>query len=169
MAATVFISESNGAGEVVTDNISNMNFGSVDQPNIVTANHPIIIGEKSFAKYFRFKVQSLGGSTTIKDLRMWRSAGAYVSGEDLVSNAGGASNIGITYSTPTDAAVANVDREVGSADPGGANIRIAGNLAGTIIAAPAYSDYFAMQLSSTLLTPVGPANTKTLTMQFDET
>src|SRR5260221_13463550 len=126
-AATVYISESNGAGEVVTDNISNINFGSVDQPNIVAANHPIIQSENSYFKMLRFKVQSLGTSTTIKDLRLWKSAGVYVTGEfiKVVDNAAG-----FAYVQPTQVATPNPPfnavANIRTSDPGSAIIAIGG-------------------------------------------
>lgn len=177
-AATVYISESNGAGEVVTDNISNINFGSVDQPNIVAANHPIIQGEYSYSKFLRFKLDNLGTSTTIKDLRMWQSAGALVSGESIGCNAKAAAPT-ITdgqytanlpaYAAP-DQLLYNPLNAVAfpTADPGGASIGIAGNRANTLVA-PGYADYFKIQLHTDATTPVGPVNQKTFTFQYDET
>jgi len=177
-AATVYISESNGAGEVVTDNISNINFGSVDQPNIVAANHPIIQGEYSYSKFLRFKVASLGTSTTIKDLRMWKSAGVLVSGESFGFNAKApAPTISDGQYTANLPAYAAPDQlfydplnavAFPVADPGGSTIGIAGNRANTLVA-PGYGDYFKIQLHTDPSTPVGPVNTKTFTLQYDET
>ncbi len=168
-AATVFISESNQAGEVVTDNISNINFGSVDQPNIVTANHPVIVGEFSYQKYLRFKVASLGTSTTIKDLRYWKSAGVYVTNENIYTINLATAVAGVPYATPTQAQLpGSFPQPILTGDPGSPNVGIGGILAGTI-AAPGYSDYFGMVTQSNVATPVGPANTKTLTFQYDET
>jgi len=168
-AATVYISESNGAGEVVTDNISNLNFGSVDQPNIVAANHPIIQGEYAYRKFLRFKVASLGTSTTIKDLRVWKSAGVFLTGENIIGRNMLSTGAAVPYATPTSAAPVAGDANIATSDPGTAVVDIGGNLAGTIIAAPAYSGYFNLFESTTALTPVGPVNTKTITLQYDET
>ncbi len=168
-AATVYISESNGAGESVTDNISNINFGSVDQPNIVAANHPIIQTEFGFNKYLRFKVNSLGDSTTIKDLRAWKSAGVYVTDEQmLIRDFQGTGGV-IAYATPTQGPTAGGDQNIATGDPGTAIIDIAGALAGTITVAPDYSGYFIFKYQTGAATPVGPVNTKTLTFQYDET
>jgi hypothetical protein len=172
-AATVYISESNGAGEVVTDNITNINFGSVDQPNIVAANHPIIQTEISYFKMLRFKVQSLGTSTTIKDLRAWKSAGAYAANDEITAQMQAA---GFAYVQPTPAAPNppfNAPAAIITADPGGPTISIGHDLTGTFKAAggtvgvPGYSDYFALTYK-TNAAPVGPVSTKTLTFQFDE-
>ncbi len=160
--ATVYISESNGVAEVVTDDISNINFGSVDTPNLVAASHPVIIGESSFYKALRFKVQSLGDSTTIKDIRFWKSSGAYVTGEDLRFK------VPVGYIQPSDATL-SATSTIYVADPGSATWPISGNVNNTIIAAPTYADYLFFQAWSTPSTPVGPANTKTITIQYDET
>ncbi len=184
VAATVYISESNGAGEVVTDNISNINFGSVDQPNMVAASHPVIIGENSYFKMLRFRVASLGDSTTVKDLRYWKSAGALVT-DEILSVADGLTRLThpgtttpITYLQPNSnngadppfnpVGLYNSNNFIRTTDPGTAQVSIGGALAGTLMA-PGYSDYFVMQIGSLVTTPVGPANTKTLTFQFDET
>lgn len=169
-AATVNISESNGVGETVTDAISNINFGSIDAPNLVAASHPIIQAEQSFNKYLRFHVASMGDSTTIKDLRIWKSAGAYVVGEgifikDFVFNG----NSAVTYATPTETPNLAPYGTFYISDPGSAVIDIGGSLAGTIGSAPAYSGYFALILQTGASTPVGPVNTKTITAQYDET
>jgi len=174
-AATVFISESNGAGEVVTDNISNLNFGSVDQPNLVAANHPIIVSEASYFKMLRFKVQSLGTSTTIKDLRWWKSAGVFLTQESIeaIDRQAGGGNNNVAYVTPvqtnSNPPFTGFSINIRTADPGSACVGIAGSLAGTIIAAPAYSEYFCAQLQTGGLTPIGQVNTKTVIFQFDET
>lgn len=169
MAAQVYISESNGAGEVVTDNISNINFGSVDQPNIVAANHPIIVSEYSYGKYLRFKVNNMGGSTTIKDFRNWASIYVPVTGERLREQNFVVVGAAITYVQPDQFSIGSTT--IPLADPGSPNVDIGGVLAGTIVAAPAYSGYFIMQTQSNVggVTPVGPANTKTITLQYDET
>lgn len=161
-AATVYLSESNGAGEVVTDNISNINFGSVDEPNIVAANHPIIQGENSFVKFLRVAVPSLGDSTTIKDLRVWKSAGALVTDEVLLTY----NVVAAPYETPTTVNTMNV--ELATSDPGTANWGIAGSFAGTITA-PGYSNYKRIGIVTGGSTPVGPVNQKTITVQYDET
>ncbi len=114
-------------------------------------------------------MDSLGDSTTIKDLRNWASVYVPVTGERLREEnfviAGGV----IAYATPNQLLMGSTT--IPTADPGSANVDIGGDLAGTIIAAPAYSGYFKMQEQSNIgaTTPVGPANTKTLTMQYDET
>jgi hypothetical protein len=167
--ATVYLSESNGAGEVVTDDIANVNFGGVDLVEVVPADHPIIrtnttpTPDFSFNKALRYKVQSMGDSLLIQDLRTWKTSGVYVSGEGILFNNA------IVYAAPSQASVGGIQYPV--ANPGTANVKIGGNLAGTIVAAPTYSDYFGLQLfinGNSQVTPIGAVNQKIFIFQYDE-
>lgn len=169
-AATVNISETNGdsGSPVVTDGITNLNFGSVDAPNIVAANHPVAIGTHSYGKYERFHVASLGDSTTISDLRYWASVYVPLTGERLrTNNYGNNGGSVITYATPSQTSIGTTT--IATSDPGSANVDIGGSLVGTIIA-PGYSGYFQFQTQTNVggATPSGPANTKTLIFQYTE-
>src|SRR6266478_6283538 len=88
--ATVVLSESNGAGEVVTHNIANINFGTIDAPNLIPANHPVVkptFGSHfSFPKWLRVEVVNMGDSSLIDELRIWKSAGALLPGEFIAAN-----------------------------------------------------------------------------------
>lgn len=167
-AATVYISESNGAGEVVTHDIDNINLGSIDAPNLDPSLHQVIVSEYSYAKYERVEVASLGDSTTIKDLRCWASVYVPVTGERLRFNCFATASAAIPYATPTTASI--ITATIGTSDPGSANIDIGGDLAGQLLA-PGYSGYFLFQAQSNVggTTPVGPANVKVIVFQFDET
>ena len=164
MAAIVYLSETNGptGAPVVTNNLSNCNFGSFDAPNLVPGAHPIIVGENSFTKYWRVRVFDLDTSSIVKDFRFWKSAGNYLSGESIIW-----SSSGFSYATPTAAPVSGVNIDV--ANPGSENIFIGGGSGGEITVAPNYSDYFRVQLRSTLSTPAIDAEEKTFFFQYDET
>lgn len=187
MAATVEFSESNGpnAGEVVTNGISNINFGSSDSPNIVPASHPIIIGQFGYGKWIRFHVSAMGGSSNIADLRLYKSSGAYLAGESINSNldtnvnlyritlyahrvAGGGG--GLVVTPITDGGVASVGANVNppAALPASENISI-GGIVGGVLHAPGYSDYAFLALATTGATPAGPVNQKVFTIQYNET
>src|SRR5437879_5527436 len=91
MAAIVQVSESNGAVETVTDGITNINFGSADLPNLVPASHKLVLPlvsqtAYSYMKWLRVHLVSLGGSTQIDTLKIWKSSGAYVTSEVIGSN-----------------------------------------------------------------------------------
>ncbi len=72
MAALVRINETNGdpPGQK-TLGISNLNFGSIDAPNIVPLQHPIRRGQCSFDKWI--KLEWYGGSANkLSNFRFWR-------------------------------------------------------------------------------------------------
>lgn len=154
MAATFDFSETNGAGAVVTDAISNVNFGSVDTPNITPASNPIAAGSNSYEKYIRGHFT--GSYTSVSNLRFWKSAGAYVTGETIKAA------VNASYATPvaTTSAVATVNV------PTTEGTSLAPTAPG---ASPSYSGYITMQLQTTGSTPAGNVNQKTFTLKYDET
>jgi len=164
MAATVVFSESNGAGETVTSNISNVSYGSVDQPNIVAANHPVIIGTNAFSKMVRMQVTAMGGSTSLSNFKLWKSAGVYLAGEQLNSNTTAFPSEG-TYAQPSQALL-NYGA-IQTSLPGSTNLYIGGGAGGSIIA-PGFTDYWRSQTVSSLLTPEANGNQKTISVQWDE-
>lgn len=161
MSATHQWSESNGAGEAVTDGISNINFGSNDSPNIVPTTYPITRGENSFAKYIRCKFTDT--YTEISNMLFWKSAGAYVTGEGIVASANA------VYATPSqsDTGDSAVPTEVGSA----LEIQSAEGEAVITYGASGvsgYTGYIRLQLQTTGSTPSGSVNQKEFTFQYDE-
>lgn len=161
MAAVFEFSESNGAGEVVTDDIDNVNFGSNDSANINTTTYPITRSTNSFGKYIRAKFT--GTWTTISNMKFWKSAGAYVTGEAIKASANA------TYATPsqTDTGDSDVPTVEGSA----LSINSAEGAATIIYGASGvsgYSGYIRLQLQTTGSTPSGAVATKTFTYKYDE-
>ena len=154
MAATFEFSESNGAGETVTNGISNINFGAIDATGITPSANPIAAGDNSFEKWMRGRYS--GTFTTISNLRFFKSAGSFVTGEYI--NAA----VDASYATPTAStsavATVTVPTTEGTALTPAAP---SGN--------PDFSGYITMQLSTTLSTPPGAVNTKTFTLKYDET
>ena len=165
MAATVEICGSNGAGETVTHNLSNINFGNVDAANITTSANPITVGTNSFVKYIRLHVTDIGTSNKIDNIQIWKLSGEYVAGEGIFTNLQTSSYTATSYATPTTTQYAG--NATPTADPTFANLGIAGALTGSLTAA-GYSDYWKLQLSSSIATPPGNANTKTFSVQYDE-
>ena len=154
MSATFQWTESNGAGETVTLGISNVNFGNVDQPNITPSANPIAAGNNSYEKWIRGKFS--GSFTSNANLRFWKSAGTYVTGESIKAAANA------TYATPVSStssvATSNVPTTEGTA------------LAPTAPSTnPDFSGYVTMQAQTTGSTPPGATNTKTFTLKYDET
>lgn len=191
MAATVEFSESNGlnSAESVTDGISNINFGTADTPNITTTSHPIIIGGYSYAKWLRFHVSDMGGSSSISKLRFYKQSGVYVTGETIGGNPAGspstawyistyahAINGGSIITTPYagDGSAILGGNKYSSAGlaiptslPASENVLI-GTTTGGSLSAPGYSSYMAIGLATTASTPSGAVNQKVFAMTWDE-
>jgi hypothetical protein len=155
--ATFHWYESNGAGESETADISNINFGSADSPNLVTASNKILKGENSFSKYIR--VLFTGTWTTISNMLFWKSAGAYVAGESIKAAANA------TYATPSQ--VATGDSDIPITEGAALAINSAEGDPTIEYGVSGYSGYVRLQLQTTGSTPVAPVNQKTFTFQYD--
>ena len=155
MAATHEFSESNGA-EVVHDSIANLNFGSNDSYELNTTTYPIIRGNASFEKYMRCKFSGI--FTEISNMKFWKSAGVYVTGELCKAAAN------IAYVQPS--ATPNADSDIPVVEGSALAIQAAD---GTLtITVPGYTKYIRLQLQTTGTTPAGAVNQKTMTFQYDE-
>jgi hypothetical protein len=165
MAATVSIAESNGAGQTVTASITNTNMGSADAVNLVTASYPIAPGDRSFAKYQRFNVTDMGGSTSIQNLKVWRT-GAMGGSATHVTNAGESGDYSAkSYATPAASSIAGVDNAMPTSAPATANLGIATSLTGTLTAT-GYSDYLVHQIVTDAGDVAG--STTDMNYQYDE-
>jgi hypothetical protein len=168
MAATVVISESNGAGETVHDNISNLNFGSNDSYEIVVATYPITVGQNSFEKYVRYKCS--GTYNKVDNLQVYLDVGSgYKTGEAIKCYLKTSAYSEVAYGTPSASTSSKASETMPVADPGAANLGIDGSLTGSFVTNETdYSDYLILQLQTTGSTPAGDANQKTFYFQYDE-
>lgn len=201
--ATVQLSETNGTsvnsgpdyGGTTTDGITNINFGSADSPNLIPGSAPIIIGNYSFIKWLRVHVSSLGTSTTITNLRLYKSAGTFVTGalinfNGYTSSGGrsqayiasyahacssqGAGYLAMPSKVPADIGkVTNAFSQIPTSTPSTENISIANSYGGTITS-PGYSDFFCLALQTTGSSPTGLMSTNSgsvivITLLYDET
>jgi hypothetical protein len=164
MSATVEICESNGAGETVTHNISNSNMGDHDSANLSPASYPITPGNRSYAKYQRLHVTNMGGSTSIKNIKVWRT-GLLGGSATHVTNARTSGYSAISYATPTTSAITGVDQPMPTSTPVSANLGINGSLTGQLTSA-GYSDYLVHQIVTDSGDTAG--STTTLNFQYDE-
>lgn len=167
MAATIEFCESNGAGETITHGVANWNFGSTDAPNVIPASFPITAGTNSFTKFWRFHVSDMASSNKIDNLQCWKSAGAYVTGEDIqcsLTTTEGTYDA-TPYATPTQTTYTAATFP--TADPGTANWGIKATLSG-YLTVTGYSDYLKAQMATTGSTPPGNVNQKTFTINYDE-
>lgn len=165
MAATVEIDESNGAGQTVTHNITNSNMGSVDAAALNAVANPVIPGDNTFEKWQRIHVTAMGGSSSINNLKVWRT-GALGGAAVHLTNArttsyGGAA----TYATPTAADSSIATQTMPTSEPATANLGIAGALSGELTATGS-SDYLVHQIQTNVADVAG--STTTMNYQYDE-
>lgn len=159
MAATFQWSESNGAGETVTDGVSNYNFGTTDAAELTPASYPIVAGANAYEKYIRAKFS--GTFTEISNMKFWKSAGAYKTGEAIKAAANQ------TYSAPTNSTSVIATSDIPTTE--GTALSIQSTEGDTSkITVPGYTKYMVMQMQTTGSTPAGAVNTKTFTFQYDE-
>lgn len=161
MPATVRVNEYNGTtAGTATVGITNSNFGSSDAPNLVAATFPITAGTNSFEKYQKVEVTAMGGSTKVKDLKVWYTG--TLSGTDTFkTNARTATYTAATAATPTAATSTAATQTMPTAAPGSANLGIAGSLTGELTAVGT-SDFLVMQLQVNGATTAGA----TLTVNY---
>jgi len=161
MAAIHQFSESNGAGEVETIPVANLNFGSNDSAEINTTTYPITRGDASFEKYLRAKFT--GTFTEISNMKFWKSAGTLVTGETIKAAAN------VAYAQPS--ATPNADSDVPVTEGTALSMQSAEGAATIVYGASGvsgYTKYLRLQLQTTGSTPAGAVNQKTFTMQYDE-
>lgn len=164
MAATVRINESNGAGETVTNNITNSNFGSTDAVNLVAASFPITANTYSYEKFQKLEVTAMGGSSVIKDLKVWYTG--TLSGSDTFKTSAKTSAYAgaPTYGTPVNTISSLAINTMPSSAPAN-NLGIGGSLSGTLTGT-GFSDYLVMQLHVDTATTAGA--TLTLNYRYTE-
>jgi len=163
MAATHQWSESNLVGQVVADGITNINFGSVDDHELVPATYPITRATNSFDKYIR--ALFTGSWTEISAIKFWRSdVLGYKTEETLKASANA------TYSAPSQ--TSNGDSDIPLSEGTALGINSAEGNATIVYGATGvsgYTGYVRLQLKTTVNTPSGATFQKTLCMQYDET
>lgn len=168
MAAVVEIDEANGAGETLSHNITNSNMGSADEANTDPVANPIAPNTRTYIKYQKLHVTSMGGSSKIDNLKIWRTGSLGTGGTHnhytnaRTSSYGGA----LSYATPTRSAVTGVDQAMPTSAPGSANLGIGGSLAGSLTSTGS-SDYLGHQITTDSSATAG--STTTMNYQWDET
>lgn len=160
MAATVRINEYNGAGATLTAGITNSNYGSSDTANLTAATYPITAGENAYEKWQKVEVTAMGGSSKVKDLKVWVSG--TLSGSDAIKTNARTTSYGgaATFATPVATTSTVATQAMPSAAPAN-NLGIGGSLTGELTAA-GLSDYFVHQLQVHSATTAGA----TLTVNY---
>ena len=173
MAATVSIAETNGtAPGTETASITNSNMGDADAVNLVAADYPVAPNTNSFEKWQKFNVTSMGGSSRVKTLKVWRP-GALGTGATHKTNARETSYSGAeTYNDPskTDrSATYHYSQTMPTSEPAGANLGIGGSRTGEITAA-GNSDFLVhqLQLDGTAVAGVALTGANGMTYKYTE-
>jgi hypothetical protein len=139
---------------------TNLNLGSTLAANLSPSLYPITAGTYSYEKWI--KASFRGSFTRVDNVKFWKSAGAYVTGETI--NWTGERT---TYATPTNAASSFASATVPTTEPGSANVGIGGSVSGSLTTAGS-TDYVILQASVTSAASAGAVNLKTFTLQYDE-
>jgi len=176
MGVTAVLAETNGASgsSVQSVDIANVNFGSVDDAELVVLDYPLTAGanEHSFEKWLRLYVSSMGTSAQLDNIKVWLSDNGtgWALEEGISCNLVTAGYSAPTYPTagPVDTNSPDATVAIPETEPASANVGIAGSLSGILTSAPAYSDWFVLQLDVGATTPAGALQPKTLTIQWDE-
>jgi hypothetical protein len=168
MAAIVEIDEENGKSisPALTHNIANSNMGSSDASNLNPMNFPIAPGKNSFEKWQLVHVTDMGTSSSISNIRVWRSGpmgenAVHVTNASVTSYRGEAK-----YQTPTDSPSNVAVLPMPIVIPGSANLGIKGSLSGSITKS-GYSDFLVHQIQTTLAALSG--STTIMNYSYDET
>lgn len=165
MPATVRINEYNGTtAGTATTGITNSNFVSTDAANATASAFPITAGSNSFEKYQKLEVTAMGGSSVIKDIKVWYT-GTLAGSDALLTNARTATYTAATAATPVATASTVATQAMPSAAPGTANLGIAGSLTGSLTGVGT-SDFLVMQLQVNAATTAGA--TLTINWRYTE-
>ncbi len=166
MAASLTIDETNGASPgTVTGNITNTNMGNVDAVNLNPVTYPVTPGNNTFEKWQRFDLTSLGGSSAIENLKIWRTGALGGSAVHLTNAITSGYAGAATYAQPVATTSTIAINTMPTATPTSANLGIAGSLTGQLTAV-GYSDYLCHQIQTNASDVAG--STSTLNFSYDE-
>ncbi len=143
-----------------TATATNLNMGSTRAANLSPSTYKITAGNYSYEKWV--KARFTGSFTNISDIKFWKSAGDYVTGESI--NFTGQVT---SYSTPTESQSSHATSSVPTSEPGSANVGIGGSLSGSLTSTGS-SDFIVLQSSITTSASSGVTNTKTFTLTYTE-
>ena len=142
-----------------TSTPTNLNFGSTNAADLAPSTYPITAGTYSYEKWI--KADFSGTFTRIENVKLWKSTGAYVTGEGVTYTGQTAA-----FATPTNSLSTEADTAIPTSEPS-ANVGIGAGLSGSITAAGS-TDYIVLQSTIDTSASAGLTNTKTFTLQYDE-
>lgn len=172
VVATMEICESNDdTGESITHNITDLDCGSADEADMDPTANPVTVTEFAFFKLVRIHCTAIGGSNSVGNFKVWKSAGDYVTDEGIQCNLhvtqGTYDATKITAWPGAPNATEYTAYAMPTSEPATSNLGVGGTLAATLVAA-GYSDYFKFQRQSGASTPPGDANSLTISFKYDE-
>lgn len=158
MSALITFSESNVA-EVVTDSLTNINFGGIDMPNIVPSSARILKGSNSYEKYIRIKVS--GFFEEISNMKFWKYSGEYLAGEVIKAIANQ------VFAAPVKTASIKAVNPIPITEGAGLSIEST-EVDPALFTATGYSKYIVLQTQTTEATPTGSFLGKQFYVSWDE-
>lgn len=167
MAASVEWDEYNGAGETLTSNITGINMGSFDGPDLTPATYPITKPGWSYDKWWKI---DFGGTFNLVDnFKLWRSnSGGGDAGSDPLATGvlfqaetSSQATTDLTYVTPV-----NTDKGLSDIPYQEASALSVGPAAGLSGVGQAY--YMHCQLEAQAGASTGDTPTYYLTFRYDE-
>ena len=130
--------------------------------NASRSTYPVSVGNYSYSKAFKL---SFGGTfTSITNIKLYKSDGAYVTGE--VVNYG----CSTSFSVPTGGSYqdSNASTAIPTSAPSTTNVTVGGTTTYTITDTENTTDYIYLQSSVTIQSVSGTVNSKTLTFTWQE-
>jgi hypothetical protein len=164
--ASVEICESNTGSQTVTHNPSNFNFGSVDAPNIVVADFPIMAPGNSFEKWLRYHLVLINDSNKIDNFKVWMTPDTVETGLTFMSNLSTTLQNDV-YATPVNSVSTKADLAMPTTQPGTQNIGVSAG-SGGLSTNNTFSDYIVLQLQAGGSTPPGNKLSRTFNFMYDE-
>ena len=165
MVATIQLDEYNGVGETKTANPTDVDMGSVDSANLDPVANPIVAGENSYEKVHTLEVTAMGGSSEVKNIKIWRTGALGGSATHLTNARESAYVEQATYVQPVATASTIATQTMPSTEPTGANLGIAGVLTGALTAV-GETDRLYHQIQTDAGDTAG--STSTMNFQYDE-
>lgn len=162
--AVLHVDESNDdGGESVAEAIGSILLGNVDAFDLDPTSAALTPGDNSFEKWLRFHFSDLEGATSVGELKVWGDAPSdtectyHYNGSTSEGTYDGANHKQTGFSAPA-ATSTRTPEAFPTSEPGSANMGIGGDLTGEL-SAPGRSDYFLLQVRTTISATAGDTTT----------
>lgn len=171
VAATVHIREANGGTDgspVMTDNVADLDMGSVGTTGLDPVANPITAGNNSYEKWFKIEMHAKNDSTQIQNYKVWSSGNAVPANCTWYHNLHETSGwVNSSYVVPvaTNSTVAD-HQPFPTAEPSTTNVGRGGTLGAACTVDLDTTDYIVMQMRTTAAATAG--TTLTITFKYEE-